>query len=118
MGILAGFLHQAAVGFRPQGEHIAAGDELGEGAAFDLDGAVGEIDAGNEPFQAGEGAFQFFQQGGGVLQGLFALLHQDIIIKTIAELFDAAVEIGTLLQGFGQFHIWFLHFALNNPGLL
>ena len=72
----------------------------------------GEIDAGNEPFQAGEGAFQFFQQGGGVLQGLFALLHQDIIIKTIAELFDAAVEIGTLLQGFGQFHIWFLHFAL------
>ena len=34
VGILAGFLHQAAVGFRPQGEHIAAGDELGEGAAF------------------------------------------------------------------------------------
>ena len=28
VGILAGFLHQAAVGFRPQGEHIAAGDEL------------------------------------------------------------------------------------------
>ena len=66
----------------------------------------------DEPLQPGKGAFQFFQQGGGVLQGLFALLHQDIITKTIAELFDAAVEIGTLLQGFGQFHIWFLHFAL------
>ena len=97
VGILAGLLHQTAVGFGALGKDIPAGDELGKGTAIDLDGAVGEIDAGDEPFQAGKTFLQLPQQGGGVFGGLFALLHQGIIAQTVTQLLDAAVEVGALL---------------------
>ena len=80
MCILTSLLHQTAVGFRLQGKHIAAGDQFSEGAPLDLYGAVGKVDAGDEPFQTGKALREFAQQDGGVFSGLFTLLHQDIIV--------------------------------------
>ena len=83
-GVLAGFADQAAVGFRAQGKDIPPGNQLGKRFAADFDGAVGQVDAGHQPFQAGKALLQLLQQGGGRFGRGFALLHQDIAAQTTA----------------------------------